>query len=65
MKRGYRGGWKGQEYGRGGALSARLMIDWMGKKRRKRPSATRDAGTESSVHSSHNHIESRHLKSYL
>lgn len=35
MKRGYRGGWKGPEYGRGGALSAGLMIDRMGKKRRK------------------------------
>lgn len=32
MKRGYRGGWKGPEYGRGGALSAGLMIDRMGKK---------------------------------
>ena len=35
MKTGYTGGWKGQEYGGGGALSARLMIDWMGRKRRK------------------------------
>lgn len=41
MKRGYRGGWKGPEYGRGGALSAGLMIDRMGKREERKSEGSR------------------------